>query len=103
MEWLAGLSSIAKGQAERLMRLREQALEMRQAGVLDRPAARRIVAEINRRIERLVDSSTIGEYIPCTRSDPTAQEAIGRVTREERARRRREQEKAKSHAGSLNL
>ena len=35
----------------------------------------------------------MNEYIPCKRRDPTAQEAIGRVTREER--RRREQEAAK--------
>ena len=38
----------------------------------------------------------MNEYIPCKRRDPTAQEAIGRVTREEREeRRRREQEAAK--------
>ena len=37
----------------------------------------------------------MNEYIPCKRRDPTAQEAIGRVTREERERRRREQEPAK--------
>ena len=38
----------------------------------------------------------MNEYIPCKRRDPTAQEAIGRVTREER--RRREQEAAKRRA-----
>ena len=37
----------------------------------------------------------MNEYIPCKRRDPTAQEAIGRVTREERECRRREQEAAK--------
>ena len=37
----------------------------------------------------------MNEDIPCKRRDPTAQEAIGRVTREEREHRRREQEAAK--------
>ena len=37
----------------------------------------------------------MNEYIPCKRRDPTAQKAIGHVTREERERRRREQEAAK--------
>ena len=32
----------------------------------------------------------MNEYIPCKRRDPTAQEAIGRVTREEKERRKRE-------------
>ena len=36
----------------------------------------------------------MNEYIPCKRPDPTAEKAIGRVTREERERRRREQEAA---------
>ena len=40
----------------------------------------------------------MNEYIPCKRRDPTAQEAIGRVTREERERRRREQEATKRRA-----
>ena len=40
----------------------------------------------------------MNEYIPCKRRDPTATEAIGRVTREERERRRREQEAAKRRA-----
>ena len=47
----------------------------------------------------------MNEYIPCKRRDPTAQEAIGRVTREERrqreqeaAKRRAEGERSKSHA-----
>ena len=69
---------------------------MRQSGVIDRPTARRVVALLNKRIEYLADSSTMGDYIPCKRRDPTAQEAIGRVTREEREeRRQREQEAAK--------
>lgn len=37
----------------------------------------------------------MNEYIPCKRRDPTAQKAIGHVTREERERRRREQKAAK--------
>ena len=41
----------------------------------------------------------MNEYIPCKRPDPTAEKAIGRVTREEREeRRRREQEAAKRRA-----
>ena len=50
----------------------------------------------------------MNEYIPCKKHDPTAREAIGRVTREERdawwreqkaAKRRDEAERSKSHAG----
>ena len=42
----------------------------------------------------------MNEYVPCKKRDPTAWEAIGRVTREEREeRRRREQEAAKRRAG----
>ena len=32
----------------------------------------------------------MNEYIPCKRRDPTAWEAIGRVRREEKERRKRE-------------
>ena len=32
----------------------------------------------------------MNEYIPCERRDPTAWEAIGRVRREEKERRKRE-------------
>ena len=35
----------------------------------------------------------MNEYIPCKRRDPTAWEAIGRVQREEKERRKREQER----------
>lgn len=50
----------------------------------------------------------MNEYIPCKRRDPTAWEAIGRIRREEKERRKREaQEKeheadegrSKRHAG----
>ena len=95
MDWLAGLSGMVRVQAEQLMVLRRRTLEMRQSGVIDRPTARRVVALLNKRIEYLADSSTMGDYIPCKRRDPTATEAIGRVTREEREHRRREQEAAK--------
>ena len=53
----------------------------------------------------------MNEYIPCKRRDPTAWEAIGHVTREEREERRRreaqekekereaDEERSKRHAG----
>ena len=52
--------------------------------------------------------SVMNEYIPCKRRDPTAWEAIGRVRREEKERRKREaqekereadEERSKRHAG----
>lgn len=35
----------------------------------------------------------MNEYIPCKRRDPTAWEAIGRIRREEKERRKRELQK----------
>lgn len=35
----------------------------------------------------------MNEYIPCKRRDPTAWEAIGRIRREEKDRRKRELQK----------
>lgn len=40
----------------------------------------------------------MNEYIPCKRRDPTAQEAIGRVTREEKERRKREAQEKEREA-----
>lgn len=49
----------------------------------------------------------MNEYIPCKRRDPTAWEAIGRIRREEKERRKREaqekereadEERSKRHA-----
>ena len=49
----------------------------------------------------------MNEYIPCKRRDPTAWEAIGRIRREEKERRKRERlererrdeaERSKNHA-----
>lgn len=40
----------------------------------------------------------MNEYIPCKRRDPTAWEAIGRVRREEKERRKRETQEKERHS-----
>ena len=40
----------------------------------------------------------MNEYIPCKRHDPTAWEAIGRVRREEKERRKRETQEKERHS-----
>ena len=40
----------------------------------------------------------MNEYIPCKRRDPTAWEAIGRIRREEKERRKREAQKKEREA-----
>ena len=40
----------------------------------------------------------MNEYIPCKRRDPTAWEAIGRVQREEKERRKRETQEKERHS-----
>ena len=40
----------------------------------------------------------MNEYIPCKRRDPTAWEAIGRVQREEKERRKREAQENERHS-----
>ena len=40
----------------------------------------------------------MNEYIPCKRRDPTAWEAIGRIWREEKERRKREAQKKEREA-----
>ena len=40
----------------------------------------------------------MNEYIPCKRRDPTAWEAIGRVRREEKERKKREAQEKKREA-----
>lgn len=42
----------------------------------------------------------MNEYIPCKRRDPTAWEAIGRVRREEKERRKRETQEKERHSKS---
>lgn len=42
----------------------------------------------------------MNEYIPCKRSDPTAWEAIGRVWRKEKERRKRETQEKERHSKS---
>ena len=84
MDWLSKLPPLRRERAKRLLGFRQQALEMRQDGLIDRPTARRIVTVINRTIERLSEEGAVREYTPCKRPDPTAWEAIGHVMREER-------------------
>ena len=46
----------------------------------------------------------MNEYIPCKRRDPTAWEAIGRIRREEKERRKREaEERHARNVSTLNL
>ena len=46
----------------------------------------------------------MNEYIPCKRRDPTAWEAIGRIRREEKERRKREAEERRArNVSTLNL
>lgn len=40
----------------------------------------------------------MNEYIPCKRRDPTAWEAIGRIRREEKERRKREAQEKEREA-----
>ena len=40
----------------------------------------------------------MNEYIPCKRRDPTAWEAIGRIRREEKERRKREAQEKECEA-----
>ena len=42
--------------------------------------------------------NTRNEYIPCKRRDPTAWEAIGRIRREEKERRKREAQEKEREA-----
>ena len=44
------------------------------------------------------EGSGMNEYIPCKRRDPTAWEAIGRVRREEKERRKREAQEKEREA-----
>lgn len=46
----------------------------------------------------------MNEYVPCKRRDPTAWEAIGRIRREEKERRKRETEERRArNVSTLNL
>jgi len=98
MNWLEKLPSAVKEQVKDILLLRQRTLEMQQAGTITRSKARRMVAKLNHRIERLADRSAMNEYIPCKRRDPTAWEAIGRVRREEKEHRKRETQEKERHS-----
>ena len=53
MEWLKRLPKAERREAKRWLKLRRKAVEMRLAGAMDRETARRMVTEINRKVERL--------------------------------------------------
>ena len=55
MEWLKRLPKAERREAKRWLRLRRKAVEMHLAGAMDRETARRMVTEINRKVERLVE------------------------------------------------
>ena len=55
MEWLKGLPKTERRKARLWLALRRKAVEMRFSGAMDRATARRMVAEINRKVERLAE------------------------------------------------
>lgn len=55
MEWLKRLPKAERREAKRWLKLRRKAVEMRLAGAMDRETARRMVTEINRKVERLAE------------------------------------------------
>lgn len=55
MEWLKRLPKAERRKAKRWLRLRRKAVEMHLARAMDRETARRMVTEINRKVERLVE------------------------------------------------
>lgn len=55
MEWLKRLPKAERRKAKRWLRLRRKAVEMHLAGAMDRETARRMVTEINRKVERLAE------------------------------------------------
>lgn len=55
MEWLKGLPKTERRKARLWLALRRKAVEMRFSGAMDRTTARRMVAEINRKVERFVE------------------------------------------------
>lgn len=55
MEWLKRLPKAERRKAKRWLRLRRKAVEMHLVGAMDRETARRMVTEINRKVERLVE------------------------------------------------
>lgn len=55
MEWLKRLPKAERQKARLWLALRCKAVEMRFSGAMDRATARRMVAEINRKVERLAE------------------------------------------------
>lgn len=102
MDWLERLPTRAREHVEELMRFRQRTLELQQLGRIDREVARCTVENLNRRIERFSEKfakrSAACEYVPCKRRDPTAWEAIGRIRREEKERRKREAQEKEREA-----
>ena len=54
-EWLKGLPKTERRKARLWLALRRKAVEMRFSGAMDRAIARHMVAEINRKVERLAE------------------------------------------------
>ena len=55
MEWLRRLPKSERRKARLWLALRRKAVEMRFSGAMDRATARRMVAEINRKVERFAE------------------------------------------------
>ncbi len=55
MEWLKGLPKTERRKARLWLALRRKTVEMCLAGAMDRTTARRMVAEINRKVERFAE------------------------------------------------
>lgn len=55
MEWLRRLPKSERRKARLWLALRRKAVEMRFSGAMDRATARHMVAEINRKVERLAE------------------------------------------------